>query len=392
MRSVILSCSGGKDSTAAGLFLKEQGISFEAIFCDTGWEAPETYEYLREVLPRTLGPIRWLRVATPWPDRLPIHPLRASDAPRAEVEAAERAEAARVAAICEDRAQAIERVIGVPNSAMVRVCLRKAVMPSRLLRWCTSDLKVKPITDYLATRDDDPINVVGIRAEESATRARMPEREYDEGIGAEVWRPILRWTLDEVIAIHHRHNLRPNPLYLGSAVRVGCFPCVFSRKDEIRDLPPARVAGIRMLEAAVAELSEMRIRRSGQDVKRLPPTFFQADKALPDGSYHMPIDKVMEWAATGRGGRQYELFAAGREEGCMRWGLCNTGRGTLRIPAPPLDMARPWAYRPRPARLDPYRHLFGVLPDREIARRAEVNAGCVREMRIRSGIPAAPRR
>lgn len=389
--NVILSCSGGKDSTAAGLHLIERGIPFETIFCDTGWEAPETYDYLREVLPRTLGPIRWLRVPTPWPERVALHLLRASEMPRAEVEAAERAEAARLAVICEDRAQAIERVIGVPNSAMVRIALRKAVMPARKVRWCTQELKARPARAFFDALDYEPINVVGIRAEESEKRAAMPERERDKEMRVEVWRPLIRWTLQDVIDIHHRHGLRPNPLYLGSAVRVGCFPCVFSRKEEIRDLPPARVAGIRMLEAAVEELSALRIARHGHDVEKLPPTFFQADNKLPDGSYHWPIDQVMDWARTGRGGRQYELFAAGREEGCMRWGLCNTGRGTLRIPAPPLEMARPWSYRPRPARLDPYRHLFGILPDREIARRAEVNAGCVREMRIRSGIPAAGR-
>ena len=378
--AVVLSCSGGKDSTATGLYLQEQGIAFESIFCDTGWEAPETYEYLREVLPRHLGQIRWLRPEVRWPDRVRLHTLRASGAPMTEVDAAEVAEGARLAALCEGYAQEIEALIGVSPSPMVRTILKKAIFPSRLQRWCTAELKAAPARAYLGTLDD-PLNVVGIRAEESKSRSLMPEREYDAGMDCEVWRPIIRWTLDDVIAIHTRHGLRPNPLYLGSSVRVGCYPCIFARKAEISDLSPVRVAAIRLLEQRVAELAAARIVRSGDIVRSTLPTFFQADERNADGSYTYPIDKVMEWARTGKGGRQYELFSAGREEGCMRWGLCNTGR-LRRVPVE----IRPWNYRPRRARLDPYRHLFGILPDREIARRCGVASSVVRDMRRRSGV------
>lgn len=50
-------------------------------------------------------------------------------------------------------------------------------------------------------------------------------------------------------------------------------------------------------------------------------------------------------------------------------------------------------YRPKPAaKLAPYRHLFGVVPDREIARRAGVYHSVVWEMRQRAGIPAINQR
>lgn len=325
MRATVLSCSGGKDSTAAGLHLIEQGITFEAIFCDTGWEAPETYRYLREVLPSVLGPIRWLRAEVKWPERLKLHALRASGAPANEIEAAELVEGARVAALCEEWAREMEGMLGVEYSAFVRLALRKGVMPARTLRWCTQELKALPAKNHLAMLDD-PLNVVGIRHEESAARAAMPEREYDGAMDCDVWRPLIHWTLDDVIAIHARHGLTPNPLYLGTAVRVGCYPCIFSRKEEIRFIPPERVAVIRVLEERVKQASEMRIARKGEDINRLPPTFFQADEALDDGSYHWPIDSVMEWARTARGGRQVELFASkARDAGCMRWGLCDLG-------------------------------------------------------------------
>ena len=93
----------------------------------------------------------------------------------------------------------------------------------------------------------------------------------------------------------------------------------------------------------------------------------------------------MEWAKTGKGGRQFELFASKRDEGCMRWGLCNTAR-ELRVKV--AISYRSFNYRPRAAKLDPYRALLGILPDREIARRAGVALSVVWGMRQRSGIPA----
>lgn len=59
-RSVVCSVSGGKDSTAMCLWLRENGIPFRAVFCDTGWEAEETYEYLRNELPQHIGDILWI--------------------------------------------------------------------------------------------------------------------------------------------------------------------------------------------------------------------------------------------------------------------------------------------------------------------------------------------
>lgn len=42
----------------------------------------------------------------------------------------------------------------------------------------------------------------------------------------------------------------------------------------------------------------------------------------------------------------------------------------------------------RPSRLDPYRHLLGEVPDRELADMAGVSAENVRSYRVRRGIPA----
>jgi len=54
------SVSGGKDSLAMCLHLQDLGIPYRAVFFDTGWENPDTYQYVREVLPGVVGPIEWL--------------------------------------------------------------------------------------------------------------------------------------------------------------------------------------------------------------------------------------------------------------------------------------------------------------------------------------------
>lgn len=45
----ILNLSGGKDSTALAVFMKDKVDEMEYVFCDTGCELPETYEYLEKV-------------------------------------------------------------------------------------------------------------------------------------------------------------------------------------------------------------------------------------------------------------------------------------------------------------------------------------------------------
>src|SRR5690554_3051688 len=45
MRNIVC-LSGGKDSTAVALYLRERMDDLEFVFADTGKELPETYEYI----------------------------------------------------------------------------------------------------------------------------------------------------------------------------------------------------------------------------------------------------------------------------------------------------------------------------------------------------------
>ena len=291
-RTVVCSISGGKDSTAMALLLKEAEIPFVSVHLDTAWEHALTEQYVADYLPTIIGPIQVARR---------------------------------------------------PGGGMPELVRQSAGFPGGNQRFCTRELKILPIKKFLDAMDDEPINTVGIRSGESLKRAAMPEWEYSDALKCAVWRPIKPWSEEDVFAMHRRHGVKLNPLYeLGSA-RVGCWPCVFARKSEIKllaDVDPGRIDLIRELEHEVQGIRRKRDQARGRGSTHIP-TWFAHRKAS------WSIDDVVAWARTRAEDLQYrplfsgadpatdarnrmarlreELFTAPvREQGCMRWGMCET--------------------------------------------------------------------
>jgi len=109
----ILSLSGGKDSAALSIYMRDRVPEMEYIFHDTEKELPETYEYLSR-----LEAILGKRITRTKPE------------------------------------MSFDKWLAVYGG----------MIPSNHRRWCTRMLKLKPFEEYVA--DDPVINYVGIRADE----------------------------------------------------------------------------------------------------------------------------------------------------------------------------------------------------------------------------------
>ncbi|CAB5226011.1 CysH 3'-phosphoadenosine 5'-phosphosulfate sulfotransferase (PAPS reductase)/FAD synthetase and related enzymes [uncultured Caudovirales phage] len=269
-RPLVANVSGGKDSTAMALFFIENNLEFEAIFCDTGWEHEITYEYLDYLEKFVLKqPIKRLKNPKYFnPD--------------------------------------------LPGGGYEQLVKSKIFFPSNMIRLCTLELKVAPQLNYMdkvrELHHKKPISAVGIRKEESQARSVLGE--FEEKDESTIWRPLIEWKFQEIVDIHKRHNVPPNPLYTRGFSRVGCFPCIFARKSEIKHAyqeKPERFDQIRQLEVDVKQLAKDRNKKDAQY------SFFKR------GS----VDEVLKWALSNED--QMELFEEEYLSGCLTWGLCDSG-------------------------------------------------------------------
>lgn len=237
---VHLGISGGKDSTAAMMWLLfESGIPREKInlsFCDTGNEDALTYAYIK-----MLGD-NFHEIVTVKPER-----------------------------------------------DFWELAKWKRRFPSTRARFCTQHLKIIPTRDHLARFMEDGLDVVtlsGTRREEAHSgneRGTQPQFEQITGIGCAVYRPIIDWTIEDVyetlsnhidigdvvnlvesdaeltdkhkVDIIGRMTIPRNPLYDMGASRVGCYPCVNSRKLEIRNIARYRPSVIERIARAESDVN-----------------------------------------------------------------------------------------------------------------------------------------
>lgn len=204
---IIVSFSGGKDSQACLIQAVEKYGSdkVEAVFCDTGWEHPATYRHVEDIT-------RMMKVGL---------------------------------------------TVLTGAYSFVSLAKHKNRFPSVKARFCTEELKIKPMIDWVLSQSESLIIIQGIRSGESAARSAMePECmyfqnyftaingkkysyrkkeviEWCEKYDASILRPIKEWSSQDVIDCILNHNQLPNPLYYRGFKRVGCFPCIMCRLKEI---------------------------------------------------------------------------------------------------------------------------------------------------------------
>lgn len=261
------------------------------MFCDTGWEHPLTYEYIHRIADKL---------------HLDLVTLKSKK-----------------------------------YDGMVDLARQKKRWPSSYARFCTEELKTKPMIDYVLDEVKDNMLIIqGIRAAESSARAKMqaqctyfkyyfepygydkngrPKRHSYRGkevrafraqFADDLLRPVFDWSAQQVIDYILAAGLEPNPLYRMGYKRVGCWPCVMANHRDILSL---------------ARQSPERIDYIAKIENELRSTFFRSSKipthAIISGNkypYIRDVVRYVEWQnATG------SLFDDDTATSCMSYyGLC----------------------------------------------------------------------
>lgn len=352
----ILSISGGKDSTAMLLLAIERGTDFRCVFADTGHEHEQTYEYI-VYLEKRLGiiiervkadftakiehkrefikanwhrdltsgrPGKWLWTGEGLPDGEQPPAPAVRDRPATDGKWVWQRELVAISdADAKAKVATALAVLQPTGNAFLDMCLWKGRFPSTKGRFCTDELKALPIFEQVfipILRSGIGVRSwQGVRADESARRATYKVfEEMQHGIVA--YRPILHWTAQDVFAIHRKHDVKPNPLYMQGMGRVGCMPCIMCRKSELAEIGrrfPDVLDRLRNWERLVSEAG-----------KRGCATFFDV-RPLAEDKYDVHytthgVDEAYKWSLTERGGRQFNLFLANEEiPACSSiYGLC----------------------------------------------------------------------
>lgn len=215
---ILVAYSGGKDSQACLIWtVNKYGTkNIEAVFCDTGWEHPATYEHIKKTT-----------------------------------------------------SQLSVKLITVKSKkydGMIDLAEKKKRFPSVKARFCTSELKSIPFIDYVLKQTENLIIIQGIRSSESHNRSKMKQqcrffkyyfepyahdkkgkpkfhtyrkkeiKEWNEKYSDDILRPVFEWTGQEVIDFIIKNGQSPNLLYSQGFKRVGCFPCIMSGQKEVYEI------------------------------------------------------------------------------------------------------------------------------------------------------------
>ena len=181
----ILGISGGKDSAALAVHLRDKVPDMEYVFCDTGKELKETYEFIDKLEAYLNAHVIRL------PKELPGFSENYD----------------------------FDHFIELFNG----------YLPSASNRWCTKDLKLKPFEHFIG--EDSVINYVGIRADEARVGyiSTKPNVKtvfpfMEDGIDKD---GVLRILEDAGIGL---------PEYYSWRSRSGCYFCFYQSRGEWKNL------------------------------------------------------------------------------------------------------------------------------------------------------------
>jgi 3'-phosphoadenosine 5'-phosphosulfate sulfotransferase (PAPS reductase)/FAD synthetase len=306
----VVSMSGGKDSTATAIIALERGGKNRFLFADTGHEHEQTYEYI-DYLEGALG-ITIERVKADFSKELE----RKKGVVRTKWVEEGMVTAAEAESICE--------LLVPTGNPFLDLCIWKGRFPSTKARFCTEFLKHYPLDMRMVELASEGVlkSWQGVRADESRSRASLSVHERGEFYV--IYRPILRWSAEQVFAKHLAAGIDPNPLYKQGMSRVGCMPCVNARKGEIAQIFkrfPEEIERVAEWERIVSRVS-----------KRGTSTFFPATTdpmKVTKNNDEISIDShgihsAARWSQTARGGRQIDMLLAAEDATMCKsaYGLC----------------------------------------------------------------------
>ena len=171
----ICGISGGKDSSALAVYMRDRVPEMEYFFCDTGAELPETYEYLTRLEVMLSKPIVRLNAERGFDHWFEMF---------------------------------------------------RGALPSPQMRWCTKLMKIKPIEEWIG--DTSAISYVAIRADETNRKGYISTKPnistkfpfIDDDID---YADVMRILDDAGIGL---------PTYYEWRSRSGCYFCFYQRKAE----------------------------------------------------------------------------------------------------------------------------------------------------------------
>lgn len=171
----ILSLSGGKDSTALAIYMRDKVPEMEYVFCDTGEELPETYEYLDRLEAYLGKPIVRLNPDRPFSHYLDIY---------------------------------------------------RGVLPDSRTRWCTRMLKIKPFEKYVG--DQEAISYIAIRADETHRKGYISTKSNLKAVYPFIEDGLIK---QDVFKLLEESGLGI-PEYYQWRSRSGCYFCFYQQRRE----------------------------------------------------------------------------------------------------------------------------------------------------------------